>query len=114
MFTDVCVKFASIQPAPKGNLAVHCGGPGSLSLGADSVDQYNVISFDQRGMGQSEPTFGVDECNITTYDTQLVLDLVNLNDEESIRADAQVYKARALGCWAYEGFQLKSKTKSGM
>ena len=123
-FADVCVKFASIQPAPKGNLAVHCGGPGSLSicayimggeeyLGADNVDQYNVISFDQRGMGRSEPSFVVDECHVNTYDTQMARALINLNDEESIRADAQVYKARALGCWAYEGFQLKSKNRSG-
>ena len=54
----VCVKFAKNQPAPKGNLAVHCGGPGSLSecvynmgskssLGYDNADNYNVIAFDQ-------------------------------------------------------------------
>jgi len=28
---DVCVSFATQQPAPRGNLAVHCGGPGSLT-----------------------------------------------------------------------------------
>ena len=87
---------------------------GEEYLGAGNADQYNVISFDQRGMGRSEPTFVVDECHVSTYDTQLARYLVNLNDEESIREDAQVFKARALGCWAYEGFQLKSKTRSGM
>ncbi len=25
------MKFAEVQPAPRGNVAVHCGGPGSLS-----------------------------------------------------------------------------------
>jgi hypothetical protein len=30
-FLDVCVMFAKNQPAPRGNLAVHCGGPGTLS-----------------------------------------------------------------------------------
>ena len=55
---DVCVKFASNQPAPRGNMAVHCGGPGSLSdfmytigrkeyIGSDNVENYNLISFDQ-------------------------------------------------------------------
>ena len=29
--TDVCVKFAKQQPAKRGNLAVHAGGPSSLS-----------------------------------------------------------------------------------
>lgn len=31
-FIDVCVTFATQQPAPRGNMAVHCGGPGGLSL----------------------------------------------------------------------------------
>ena len=55
---DVCVKFAANQPAPRGNMAVHCGGPGSLSdcvynlgsrlyLGTDNVENYNLIAFDQ-------------------------------------------------------------------
>jgi hypothetical protein len=54
----VCVQFALNQPAPKGNLAVHCGGPGSLSnclyqmggtaaLGEENMADYNVIAFDQ-------------------------------------------------------------------
>ncbi len=30
--TYVCITFATEQPAPRGNVAVHCGGPGSLSL----------------------------------------------------------------------------------
>ena len=46
-FTDVCVKFAKNQPAPRGNLAVHCGGPGSLSsclysMGVDEIGQDNA------------------------------------------------------------------------
>ena len=51
-----CVLFAEIQPAGKGNLAIHCGGPSSLSeclsaanmfLGAQNLQHYNVIAFDQ-------------------------------------------------------------------
>ena len=29
---DVCVTFATQQPASRGNLAIHCGGPGGLTL----------------------------------------------------------------------------------
>jgi hypothetical protein len=69
----VCVQFALNQPAPKGNLAVHCGGPGSLSscvnsmgsakvLGLDNVNDYNVIGIDQRGTGRSYPSFAHEEC----------------------------------------------------
>lgn len=59
---DVCVRFAKQQPAPRGNMAVHCGGPCSLSscvyfMGvAPNQLGYNVIAFDQRGMGRSSPS----------------------------------------------------------
>lgn len=53
----VCMRFANIQPAAKGNIVTHCGGPGSLSgcavfgfegeLQEDNLDNYNIISFDQ-------------------------------------------------------------------
>ena len=54
----VCVQFATNQPAPKGNLFVHCGGPSTLSdciyvmgneqvLGEKNFEDYNVISIDQ-------------------------------------------------------------------
>lgn len=52
-----CFLFAFVYIA-KGNMVVHCGGPGSLSscidqmggidfLGQDNVDNYNRISIDQ-------------------------------------------------------------------
>lgn len=50
------MRFADEQPASKGNLAVHCGGPGTLSnclmasdwvLGEDNLKNYNVITIDQ-------------------------------------------------------------------
>lgn len=75
--SDTCVRFADNQPAPKGNVAGHCGGPGSLTtcvyfaamyMGEDNPENYNIISFDQRGMGRSEPTFVVEECLLKTYD----------------------------------------------
>jgi len=52
----ICIKFAAKQPAPKGNLFVHCGGPGTLSncigimaddIGQDNTDNYNIIGVDQ-------------------------------------------------------------------
>lgn len=54
----VCVRFADIQPAAKGNMFVHCGGPGSLSDCTDSMirggyfsqknlNEYNILSVDQ-------------------------------------------------------------------
>ncbi len=84
------------------------------SLGPDNVDQYNVIGFDQRGMGRSEPTFVVDDCHVNNHDPNSARVLINFNDEESVRALAQVYKDRALACWAYEGFRLKTLSKDGV
>lgn len=51
----MCVRFADEQPAPRGNLFVHCGGPGELSdcitnngMGKSPHNYgYNVISIDQ-------------------------------------------------------------------
>jgi len=34
----ICVQFADIQPAPKGNLVVHCGGPSSTSSCFSEID----------------------------------------------------------------------------
>ena len=51
--TDVCVRFADVQPAPRGNLFVHCGGPGKLSRCLLDMGKsphkygYNVIGIDQ-------------------------------------------------------------------
>ena len=56
----VCMRFANVQPASKGNLFVHCGGPASLSdclmpyylgnpivLGEKSFNDYNILAIDQ-------------------------------------------------------------------
>jgi hypothetical protein len=54
----VCMRFADIQPAKKGHLFIHCGGPGSLSgclsnyigvgaVSAEHLEDYNLISIDQ-------------------------------------------------------------------
>jgi len=112
-----CVRFADNQPAPKGNVAGHCGGPGSLTtcvyfaamyMGEDNPENYNIISFDQRGMGRSEPTFVVEECLLKTYDPMNNAALaVDYDDKDTIRDLAKVYKARNLGCWEYPGFQMK-------
>mmetsp|Transcript_30101 Transcript_30101/g.64558 ORF Transcript_30101/g.64558 Transcript_30101/m.64558 type:complete len:625 (+) Transcript_30101:146-2020(+) len=119
----VCVKFAEVQPAPRGNMAVHCGGPGSLSdcvyaMGSEmflgpSAGTYNVISFDQRGMGRSEPTFVVDECMKETHDPELLTLQVNYLDEQSVRTASRIYKQRNLECWARKDFLLNSTARDG-
>lgn len=117
----VCVSFAKHQPAPRGNLAMHCGGPGSLSscnyigqidMDKDITDSYNIIGFDQRGMGRSEPTFMVDECTVQMQEDASELD-VNFGDEESIRAASKVYKQRSLDCWSYPDFQGEAIQEDG-
>jgi len=108
---DVCVKFADQQPAPRGNIAAHCGGPGSLSacginMGPHSLG-YNVIGFDQRGMGRSSPTFAIKECTPAPYIEEAGSNgLFNADDEESIRAYARLFKARNLGCWNHPSFKV--------
>jgi hypothetical protein len=57
----VCVRFANVQPAAKGNMFVHCGGPGTLSsctnymidagyFSETNLDEYNIWSIDQVGI----------------------------------------------------------------
>lgn len=114
----VCVQFATNQPAPKGNMAVHCGGPGSLSdcvnnmghptsLGFDNADNYNVIAFDQRGMGRSTPSFFVPECDFEEEDLFPRYVGIDLTNETSILAAGEVWKKRAFRCWTYEGFRFQ-------
>jgi pimeloyl-ACP methyl ester carboxylesterase len=67
---------------------------------------YNVISFDQRGMGRSVPTFVVEECTKEPYYPKGGLDEADVEDETSIRAYARLFKARNLGCWNYPGFSI--------
>jgi len=52
----VCARFATTQPAAKGNVFVHCGGPSSLSdcldlipisIGEQNLNDYNFLSIDQ-------------------------------------------------------------------
>lgn len=54
----VCMRFADTQPASKGNLFVHCGGPSSLSdcvmllgdpyvVGSQVLNDYNILAIDQ-------------------------------------------------------------------
>jgi hypothetical protein len=67
----VCMTFAKKQPARKGTIFKHCGGPGSLSacpsfflpsMDETMTDDFNVVSIDQRGLGRSWPTFMIPEC----------------------------------------------------
>ena len=113
----VCIKFAKNQPAPRGNLAVHCGGPESLTscvdgmggpnaIGFDNPDNYNVISFDQRGMGQSEPSFMVKECGFDGLNYTDAKKKIDYSDVSSFRSYTEVLKQRVYRCWTYPGFQL--------
>lgn len=100
---------------------MHCGGPGGLSLCAYKIwldfdeearSTYNIISFDQRGMGRSEPTFVVPECAVHLQGDESKSLAINFNSEESLRAAAKLYKKVHLNCWNYPGFQLKAGNSS--
>eukprot|EP00985_Skeletonema_marinoi_P000685 scaffold241_cov120-Skeletonema_marinoi.AAC.6 len=112
----VCVKFAAVQPAPRGNIVVHEGGPGTLSSAVygfgksfgQAVDTYNIIGIDQRGMGRSTPTQIRKECNLGEYGMDDASSDLDLTDEASIRAFAQVFKKRNLNCWRHPDFHLTS------
>lgn len=115
--TYVCVTFATQQPAPRGNMAVHCGGPGGLSLcnykiwldlDEEARSTYNLIGFDQRGMGRSTPTFVIPECAVHMQGDDSNALMINYNDEESIRAAAKLYKQVHINCWNYPGFLLEA------
>lgn len=102
-------------------MAVHCGGPGGLSLCNYSIwlkldeearSTYNIIGFDQRGMGRSEPTFMVPECAVHMHKDASKL-TVNFNDEESIREAATVYKDVHMNCWKHPPFHLEAEQQDG-
>ena len=74
LLIDVCVRFAKNQPAPRGNLAVHCGGPGSLSscvhdwdfdLGSDNIGMCTIIL--ERSLYSSSYTHLVHRFTIENY-----------------------------------------------
>ena len=69
---------------------------------------YNIIGFDQRGMGRSEPTFVVEECAVHLQGDESNALAINYNSEESIRAAAKLYKKVHINCWNYPEFQLEA------
>uniref|UniRef100_A0A7S2A9B8 AB hydrolase-1 domain-containing protein n=1 Tax=Trieres chinensis TaxID=1514140 RepID=A0A7S2A9B8_TRICV len=115
-----CMRFAENQPASKGYLATHCGGPGSLSdcpiyyeIGEENLKNYNIITFDQRGMGRSWPSFAHEECTygvVRNQDGILVRDpakyidawTADPTDEDSIREYLLNQKLRLASCWTCE------------
>eukprot|EP00986_Skeletonema_menzelii_P009736 scaffold4513_cov133-Skeletonema_menzelii.AAC.1 len=111
---DVCVKFAEQQPASHGNLAVHWGGPSTLSESVvtgyinKALASFNIIGFDQRGFGRSLPTHVRPECSLQTYGIGEAYENLDLTDDDSIRAYAQVFKTRNIECWKHPDFQLTS------
>lgn len=119
---DFCVTFAAHQPAPRGNLAIHCGGPGSLSSCLYNAEimipdelrgSYNIVALDQRGMGRSEPTFMVEDCAVQLQDEDGVLSAISLTDEDSVQAASKVYKKRAHRCWNHPDFRLEAEQADG-
>jgi pimeloyl-ACP methyl ester carboxylesterase len=72
-----CVWFATTQPAPKGTIFYHCGGPSSVSQcdgsgnygnGTQFREYYNGVSVDQRGLGASLPSLeGCDSLQRNAY-----------------------------------------------
>lgn len=69
---------------------------------------YNIIGFDQRGMGRSKPTFIVPECVAQLQGEESKALGINFNDEHSIRAAAKLYKKVHLQCWNHPSFQLEA------
>ncbi|CAB9510457.1 Secreted [Seminavis robusta] len=116
----VCMRFAENQPAPKGNIFTHCGGPGSLSecgirfttrfLDEDVVKDYNLISIDQRGVGRSWPSFVHEECSRYGYlkdGNGTIIGTVAPPEfetdgaltEENIKAMLPAYQRTMRDCW---------------
>ena len=73
---------------------------------------YNIIGFDQRGMGRSEPTFVVPECAVNKHEDAHKLN-INFGDKQSIRDAAPVYKDTHINCWNHPGFQLPTPQEDG-
>ncbi|CAB9527917.1 Secreted [Seminavis robusta] len=134
----VCMRFAVNQPAPKGNLFAHCGGPGSLSgcgafaplgyLGEDVANDYNIISIDQRGMGRSWPSFIHEECSLNTFERAengTIIGTVKPPEfdafegaeftEENIKAALPPYRRTVRDCWTCTrcDFQLNATQADG-
>lgn len=116
--TYFCMNFSSIQPAPKGNLFTHCGGPGSLSdcpmggvLSQGNLDNYNIITVDQRGLGRSSPNFAHAECTYGVTDgkqtqTENAM-MVDVRSEADVMAFQNRQIARVKSCWEVPEFTLK-------
>ncbi|CAB9527105.1 Secreted [Seminavis robusta] len=120
----ICMRFADVQPAAKGNLFLHCGGPSSLSdcvdstasdLGPNNLRDYNFLSIDQRGMGRSWPNFAHEECvegDVVRADNGTILYVASPpeyenstfdnNDADDIILRLQPTKRRAESCWTCE------------
>jgi uncharacterized surface protein with fasciclin (FAS1) repeats len=104
-----CVHFASIQPAPLGNMLNHCGGPGTTSncnlfgqkWAEDIHKMYNIISFDQRGVGRSTPSFYNNECMAKKSEP-------DAGNETSIREHLVGHRERVESCWTNPEYILKS------
>jgi len=91
----------------------HCGGPASLSgcgLYAfleeyqDYVTDYNVVGFDQRGMGRSLPTFMRPSCTAPEADEE-----VDVKNESQVRELLRAMKRRNVRCFSDPAFQLSGK-----
>ena len=98
-----------IQPAPHGNILTHYGGPASTSdcdlfpnKGTEDIYRMcNIITFDQRGVGRSTPSFYNNEC-IAKMPTP------DAGNETSIRVYLVGHKNRVESCWTNPEYILKS------
>ena len=80
-----------------------------------TTENYNIIGFDQRGMGRSLPSFANTDCAMTTHDPDFaILNSIEFDQPETIRAGAKVWKARSLACWNHPEFKLTLHKEQGV
>ena len=73
-------------------------------------DNYNIIGFDQRGMGRSLPSFANEDCSVIKHNASIP----PFDQPETIRATAQAWKDRSLACWDRPEFKLTVKKGQGV
>lgn len=130
-----CMRFADTQPAKKGTIFTHCGGPGTLSECGINIalnyfpelaKDYNFVGVDQRGLGRSTPSFfHLEECAYLKRDPSFnpIRDaqgnmmpdwhiLADPENEDSVRTYLRQQANRLPSCWRTPAFNIVAGAKS--